>query len=48
MHIAMKIIIKFAISLTAGVASTVGVRLTNAIFDKCTYSNSYAKQTPIQ
>lgn len=41
MYIAKKFIIKFAISLTAGVATTVGVRLTNTIFDKCTCNKTY-------
>lgn len=43
MRIARKILIKSAISLAAAVASTVGVRLTNTIWDRCTCKKTRSK-----
>lgn len=48
MYITKKIITKFVISLTAGVASTVGIRLTNVIFDKTVCNDAYKKQKLVQ
>lgn len=44
MRIAKRMLTKSAISLAAAVASTIGVRLTNAIWDKCTCEKT-CKQT---
>lgn len=35
MYVAKKFIIKFALSLTAGVASTIRIGLVNTAWDKC-------------
>lgn len=43
MYVAKKILIKATISLVAGVASTVGIRLTNMIWDKCTCEKTCEK-----
>lgn len=43
MYVTKKILIKAAFSLIAGVASTVGIRLTNAIWNKCTYDKTHER-----
>lgn len=43
MHVAKNILIKVAVSLVAGVASTIGVRLTNMIWDKSTCNKTYER-----